>query len=476
MSASPPQKLSLWNLTALVVGSMLGAWVFSMPQGFARVTGLFGAILGWMLVGGGMLMLALVFQTLAQRKPQLDAGVYSYAQAGFGDYMGFSSALGYWAGSCMGNVAYFVLMKATLAAIIPAFGDGNSVSAVLVSSIMLWTIHFIILRGVKKAAVINTVATGAKIIPIFLFIVFVAFGFKADMFAANFWGEETFSWKGIFDQLRGTVLAMVFVFLGIEGASVYSRYAKRRQDVGIATILGFVGVLCMLILVTILSFGVMPQSEMAALRDPSMAGVLQAVVGPWGAVFVSVGLLISVLGAYLSWSLLTAEVLFSAAHTKVMPAFLGRENKNKVPAAALWLTNILVQFFLLLTLLTEKPFTLAKELTTSMTLIPYLLVAGYGLQLAWIGESYSGNERARRRDLVISGVAVAFAIVLVGAGGLRYLVLSAAVYGPGTILFVIARREQGKRIFTPGEWLIFLMSAMSAILAVYGMVSGFFTI
>jgi len=43
------------------------------------------AIIAWCIAGGGMYMLARVFQALAERKPDLDAGVYAYAKAGFGD-------------------------------------------------------------------------------------------------------------------------------------------------------------------------------------------------------------------------------------------------------------------------------------------------------------------------------------------------------------------------------------------------------
>ena len=78
----------------MVVGSMVGAGIFSLPQSFGRVTGGFGSLIAWAISGVGMLMLARVFQTLAQRKPELDAGVYAYAKAGFGNYWGFLSALG----------------------------------------------------------------------------------------------------------------------------------------------------------------------------------------------------------------------------------------------------------------------------------------------------------------------------------------------------------------------------------------------
>jgi arginine:ornithine antiporter / lysine permease len=80
------------------------------------------------------------------------------------------------------------------------------------------------------------------------------------------------------------------------------------------------------------------------------------VVGPWGAKFVSAGLIVSVLGAYLAWSLLAAEVAFSAARSKLMPRFLQHENHNGVPSTALWQTNIIVQLFLIATLFAQYAF------------------------------------------------------------------------------------------------------------------------
>ena len=81
-----------------------------------------------------------------------------------------------------------------------------------------------------------------------------------------------------------------------------------------------------MVLVTLLPYAVLQRADIAGMRQPSMATVLEAVVGHWGAVFVSVGLLVSVLGAYLAWSLICAEVLFAAAKTKDMPkVFATRE-------------------------------------------------------------------------------------------------------------------------------------------------------
>src|SRR5918994_1468457 len=84
--APTPLLGEMMTMTAMVVGSMVGAGVFSLPRRFAQETGVLGALIAWVIAGTGMLMLAFVFQTLANRKPDLDAGVYAYAKAGFGQY------------------------------------------------------------------------------------------------------------------------------------------------------------------------------------------------------------------------------------------------------------------------------------------------------------------------------------------------------------------------------------------------------
>jgi arginine:ornithine antiporter / lysine permease len=470
-SSTSSEALSLRALIALVVGSMIGSGIFALPASFGRATGGLGAMIAWMIAGGGMLMLAFVFQALSRRKPDLDAGIYAYAKAGFGNYLGFASAAGYWIGCCLADVACLILIKATLGQFFPVFGDGTTVVAIAAATALLWGVHFLVLRGIKEAAALNTIATVAKIIPIVLFIIIVGFAFHYDLFAENFWGGAD-SIAGLTTQVRDTMLVTVFVFVGVEGASVYSRYAKDRNDVGIATVLGFLGVLCLLVLVTMLSYGVLLKPELAALPNPSMAGVLEAVVGPWGKVFVSVGLLISILGNYLSWSLLAAEVLRSAAETRTMPVFLAGENANKVPAAALWLTNIVIQIFLLVSWYAEYAFALTLKMTSAMTLIPYLLVAAYGLKLAWTGETYRSDDRERATDGMRGAVATVYAGSMILAGGTKFLLLSALLYAPGTVLYVLSRREQKKAVFTRAESMIFGAILVAAVAGLYGLMSG----
>jgi arginine:ornithine antiporter/lysine permease len=136
MASESTQKFSLFALTAMVVGSMVGGGIFNLPGRFGVATGPFGAMIAWVIAGTGMYMLARVFQALAEKRPDIDSGVFAYAKAGFGNYMGFLLAFGYWLGSCLGNVFYWVLIGSTLGRFFPGFfGDGSSVIAIIMSLI-----------------------------------------------------------------------------------------------------------------------------------------------------------------------------------------------------------------------------------------------------------------------------------------------------------------------------------------------------
>ncbi|WP_085709639.1 MULTISPECIES: arginine-ornithine antiporter [unclassified Pseudomonas] len=471
-----PGKLRLGALVALVVGSMIGGGIFSLPQNMAASADVGAVLIGWAITAVGMLTLAFVFQTLANRKPDLDGGVYAYAKAGFGDYMGFSSAWGYWISAWLGNVGYFVLLFSTLGYFFPIFGEGNTVAAVIGASVLLWAVHFLVLRGIKEAAFINLVTTVAKVVPLLLFVLIAIFAFKLDIFTADIWGVKNPDLGSVMNQVRNMMLVTVWVFIGIEGASIFSARAEKRSDVGKATVIGFITVLLFLVLVNVLSLGIMTQPELAKLQNPSMAAVLEHVVGHWGAVLISVGLIISLLGALLSWVLLCAEIMFAAAKDHTMPEFLRKENANHVPVNALWLTNAMVQLFLVITLFSASTYLSLIYLATSMILVPYLWSAAYALLLAVRGESYEGFAAERRKDLIIGGIALIYAVWLLYAGGVKYLLLSALLYAPGAILFAKAKLELKQPVFTNVEKLIFAAVVVGALVAAYGLYEGFLTL
>jgi arginine:ornithine antiporter/lysine permease len=465
--------MPLSSLTAMVIGSMVGAGIFNLPGRFATATGPFGALIAWAIAGTGMYMLARVFQALAERRPDIDAGVFAYAKAGFGDYVGFLSAFGYWLGSVLGNVFYWVLIGSTLGRFFPEiFGEGTNALAIGVSLVGVWAFHFLILRGVKEATFINKVVTVAKIVPLIVAILVFVFFFNYSQFTENFFGGVGMPEKTLLAQVRDTMLITVFVFIGIEGASVYSRFAIKRSDVGAATILGFVAVTGLMVAVTLLPYAASPRAAIAGVANPSLAGALELVVGHWGAVMIGLGVLVSVLGAFLAWTLICAEVLFAAGKSKDMPRLFARENGNEVPANALWLSNIAVSLFLISTYWSRDAFNFMLDMCSVTSLLPYLLVAGYGVLLARSGVGYEKAPEERGRDQVFSWIAVVYTIFMFIAAGLKYVLLVTVLFAPGTILYFWARREQNARMFSAVELGIFAVVLIGAAIGIYGLATG----
>ncbi|MDX1886009.1 arginine-ornithine antiporter [Mycolicibacterium sp. 120270] len=474
-AAGVKSGLGLAALTAIVVGSMIGSGIFALPSQMAASAAPGPLLIGWVITGVGMLTLAFVFQTLASRKPDVDGGVYGYARAGFGNYIGFTSAFGYWMSAWVGNVAYLVLLFATLGYFFPAFEGGATVPAIIGASILLWIVHALTLRGVKTAAFVNVVVTVAKIVPIVVFIAIAAVGFKAGLFTADFWGKAVqIDGEPLGDtmtQVKNMMLVTVWVFIGIEGAAVYSQRAAKRKDVGRATVLGFAGVLALLLLVNLLSYGLMAQADIAGLADPSLAGVLENEVGSWGAAFISIGLVISLLGALIAWVLLCVEILRLPALENVMPKALAKENSHGAPATALWLTNLCVQALLLWTLANESTYTNLVYLATSLILLPYLWSAAYQVLLALRGETYE-SRNGRTKDLIIGVIALVYAVWLLYAGGWQYLLIAALFYLVGTAAYVWARKESKLPTFTKAELAIVGFLAVTSVVAVAMLATG----
>lgn len=480
VAEEPSDKLSLLPLTALVVGSMIGGGVFNLPSDMSRAASAGAILIGWTITGLGMLMLALVYQSLANRKPDLNAGPYAYAKAGFGPFIGFNSAWGYWLSAFLGNVAYAVAIFSALSFFVPAFGDGNNLPSIVGASLCLWLIHALVLKGIKQAAFVNIVTTIAKLVPLFLFIVIAIIAFNWNRFTFD-WGRSATGEGGpglgsILDQVKSTMLVTLWVFIGIEGASVYSARAARRSDVGRATVIGFLGALGIYVLVSLLSTGILSQPELAGLKVPSMAGVLEPLVGRWGASLVNLGLMISVGGAFLSWTLLCAEIPFTCGRDGTFPKWFAAENPNGSPVNALWATNILIQLFLVLSFFSKSAYQFFYFIASVAILPPYVFSGAYAFKLALSGETYGGaDDRARRRDLWIGLIATLYGLWLVYAAGLNYLLMCSVLFAPGILVYAWARKEHGEPAFVGKELFIAVGIGLLAVLAVYLMWTGAIT-
>ncbi|WKD56644.1 Arginine/ornithine antiporter [Corynebacterium capitovis DSM 44611] len=455
-TAQQTHTVSMWTLVSLIIGSTVGSGIFALPQNVASVASPGVMLVGWAIAGVGMLSIAFVFQILARRKPLLDAGVYSYVRAGLGDFIGFISGFGYWLGSVMAQVGYATLFFRTIGYYVPVLRN-RWVLAVAVSA-LTWVIFIGLSRGIKQAAVMNRVTTIAKLVPILCFIVLVAFlGFSWDTFTLDFWGT------GVSQQLKGIMLFTVWVFIGVEGASVYSKQSKTRGDVGRATVVGFLSVLALLVAVSTLSYGVFSREELAALPDNSMGAVLEAVVGPWGGVFVSLGLCLSVLGAYVSWQMLCAEPLVMMASDGLLPRKLAATNHLGAPWLAQLVSTLVIQVFVIIFFANETSYNAMVQLATIMYLLPYIFSALYLVLL---------TAREGGAHLAVGAIAFIYSLWLIYAADPVYVLFGALAVVPGMVMYVWVRVAQGTRWFNPFEWCVVALVVAGAVAAVVGLVNG----
>ncbi|BBS42506.1 arginine:ornithine antiporter [Klebsiella pneumoniae] len=421
------KKLGLSALTALVLSSMLGAGVFSLPQNMAAVASPSALLIGWAITGVGILFLAFAMLLLTRIRPDLDGGIFTYAREGFGELIGFCSAWGYWLCAVIANVSYLVIVFSALSFFtdtpeLRLFGDGNTWQSIVGASVLLWIVHFLVLRGVQTAAGINLVATLAKLLPLGAFVALAALAFQLDTFRLDFSGLAL--GVPVWEQVKNTMLITLWVFIGVEGAVVVSARARHKRDVGRATLLAVLSALAVYLLVTLLSLGVVPRSELAEMRNPSMAGLMVRLMGSWGEIVIAAGLIVSVCGAYLSWTIMAAEVPFLAATHKAFPRLFARQNSNNAPSASLWLTNISVQVSLVLIWLTGSDYGTLLTIASEMILVPYLLVGAFLLKIA---------TRPLHKAVAIG--ACIYGIWLLYASGPVHLLLSVVLYAPGLLVF-----------------------------------------
>ena len=471
MNESDTNKLGKTSLIGLVIGSMIGGGAFNIISDMGGQAGGLAIMIGWIITAIGMISLAFVFQNLTNVRPDLEGGIYSYAQAGFGDFIGFSSAWGYWFAAFLGNVAYATLLMSAVGNFFPIFKGGNTLPSIIVASFLLWGVHFLILRGVETAAFINSIVTVAKLIPIFLVIICMIVVFNFDTFKAGFYGMTSggtgvFSWGDTMSQVKSTMLVTVWVFTGIEGAVVFSGRAKSKKDVGTATVIGLVSVLVIYFLMTVLAQGVIQQNQIADLASPSMAQVLEHIVGHWGSVLVNIGLIISVLGAWLGWTLLAGELPFIVAKDGLFPKWFAKENKNKAPINALLITNILVQIFLVSMLFTDSACQFAFSLASSAILIPYMFSAFYQLKY-----TIEHKGHATVKQWAIGIIASIYAIWLVYAAGIDYLLLTMLLYIPGLFVYRFVQRNNHKPL-TKGDYILFAVIIILAIIGIIRLAMG----
>jgi len=117
------------------------------------------------------------------------------------------------------------------------------------------------------------------------------------------------------------------------------------------------------------------------------------------------------------------------------------------------------------------------DLSTALALIPYFLAAAYALKIGLVGESYEGvRSGTRRKETIFAGIATAYTLFLFDAAGLKFLLLATVILAPATLLYVKARSERNRRMFSPTELALCAVIIAGGVVGAVGLWTGRITL
>lgn len=446
------KEMGIFRLVTSVITLIVGGGVWTFTVDMAAAGANTGAVLtAWAIAAIGYFGLIICFYGLSRLRPELEGGIYSYARAGFGDFAGFISAWAYWISAILCTVSFSALLFESLHSFFPIFNDeGNNIASIIGASLIVWGYTFLVSRGVKDATAVNAVVTISKMLPLFVAIVSLIFlqKFDINIFLDNFWGEP--GGLPFPEQVMNATTTTAWVFVGIEGACAMSGRAKKTSDVGRATIISFCCVLCLYLVISILGMGVMPRAELATLETASLAGIMEVAVGPWGAMLINVGIVLSVVGAMLGYTVLIAEVPFEAARLGVFTKNFARVNKKGAPIVTLIVSALVIEAFFVMMLIANGTYQFFYGLSLNLILIPYFLSSLYFLKLLLRDpQSLKGKLKGSRIKWVICGViGVVYSIFVVYVAELNTIVLMSLFFIPAIAVYVVGKRQRNMSYFS----------------------------
>jgi APA family basic amino acid/polyamine antiporter len=363
------QKIGLLTTTSLVVGNMIGVGVFVLPAVLSNYGSI--SLLGWLFTAAGALVLAKIFSNFSKIIVSKSGGPYVYSKAGFGGFIGFLVAWGYWVACWVSNGAIAIAIIGAASFFVPELAT-NSVLSVGLGLALIWIFTWVNTRGIKESGKVQLITTIIKILPLLFIIIFGFFFFKLENFPAfNLTGEDDFS------TLSAVATLTLYAFCGIECATIpVGSIENPEKTIPRATMLGTIITTALYILGTVVLFGILPLDILQNSPAP-FAEAAKIMGGEYGGYFVAIGVIISGIGVLNGWILVTGQISMATAKDDLFPDFFKKENTKGAPVNGFIIGGVLSSLVMIMNYsegLVEQ-FEFIVQLTVLVVLIPYLFTA-----------------------------------------------------------------------------------------------------
>lgn len=428
-------KIGLITATSLVVGNMIGSGIFVLPAALAKFGGI--SLLGWIFTATGALILARIFSNLSKVIVNRSGGPYVFAKEGFGDFIGFLVAWGYWISVWVVNAGIAVAIISALTVFFPIL-ETNSLLAVLFGLGFIWFFTWINIKGVQTSGKIQVVTTILKLMPLVLIIVVGAFFFSLDNFP-----DFNISGRNDLEAFSTVATLTLFAFLGIECATIPAENVKDpEKTIPKATMLGTSITTLVYILGTVVLFGIVPVDELMISPAPfAEAGKL--IGGEYAGYFIAFGAAISAIGALNGWILIAGQLPMATAKDQMFPRVFKKQNKNEAPYLGLVIGSILSSLVMLMNFsegLVDQ-FEFIALLTTLTCLIPYLFVAAAYVIIA-INKGVFKNDKFR--IFVLSFLGFIYSLWAIYGSGSETVFYGFLLLLAGVPFYVLMKWNQSK--------------------------------
>ena len=345
--------ISRWDLTAIVINTIIGAGIFGLPS---KVTALIGgySLVAFILCAVIIALIVLCFAEVGSRFKET-GGSYLYAKEAFGSFVGFEVGWLYWIARVTTAAANTNLLVSYIGFFAP--GANETLPRISIIALIVFILTAVNFVGVRQSAMVTNLFTVGKLIPLIIFVAVGLFFIQPANITLGAAPEV-----GAFSS---AVLILIYAFVGFEAAAIPQgemRDPQRNLPFALLTALGII--VALYILIQIVCMGTLP--ELAKSERP-LADSANVFLGAFGASFIAVGAIISIFGNLNSGLLTASRLPFGMAEQRELPQILAKtHDRFKTPFVSLLVTSLVILIFTV-----QTSFVTALTISTITRLLVY---------------------------------------------------------------------------------------------------------
>jgi len=431
---SSPEKghlvraIGFLGVAVLALNAVIGAGIFALP---ATVTAQAGLLSPWLflIIGTLVITIVLTFAELASYFKE-SGGLVLYTTTAFGPLVGFGTGWIYFISRVSAFAANSTVLALYLGTVWPwvAAGTGRAVLITALSVALTYANY----TGVKDGVRMLAVFTFMKLVPISLLIIFGLQHVSGDTFFPSEFP--------VIEDFGGTVLLLIYAFVGFESTSIVSGEAKNpRRSLPVAMVNTVIGIGVLYFLIVLVYVSVLPN---AGEEGTTLITVGEVLFGPVGMMAITLAAVFSIGGNLAAIMLAVPRLTFAMAEHHLLPKWFGVINKKHSTPG----NSIIFLGALGLVLALSGSFVQLAVASSLTRLISYILcIAALPRIRQQADEQVRAEAYRLKGGYLIPGIAMVVCVWIAAQSKLESWVFTGELLAIGLVFYGIARVARKRR-------------------------------